>query len=55
MLNSMVQRTAVQVVSAVLGGYGVFCVYMSFMKPWVGMDALVLIGAACAMHYFTEH
>jgi hypothetical protein len=54
MLNSVVQRTAVRVVSAVLGGYGVFCVYLSFMKPWVGMDALVLLCAASAMVYFTE-
>jgi multisubunit Na+/H+ antiporter MnhB subunit len=54
MLNSALQRTAVRAVSTALGGYGVFCVYMSFLKPWVGMDALILLGAACVMHYFTE-
>ena len=54
MLNSVIQQTAVRLVSSVLGGYGVFCVYMSFTKPWVGLDALILIGAATLMTFFTE-
>jgi hypothetical protein len=55
MLNSAISRTATWVVSMVLGGYGVFCVYMSFMKPWVGADAIILLGAATALLYFSDN
>ena len=55
MLNSAISRTAVWLVSMVLGGYGVFCVYLSFLKPWVGVDALVLLVAATALVYFSDN
>jgi hypothetical protein len=54
MLNSAVSRTAAWVVSSVLGGYGVFCVYLSFSRPSLGLDALILLGTASAVHYFSQ-
>jgi hypothetical protein len=54
MLNSVVSRTAAWVVSAVLGGYGVFCVYLSFYEPWVGLHALILLGTATAVQHFSQ-
>ena len=54
MLNYFVHRTVVRALASVFGGYGMFCLYASFWKPWAGMHAMILIGAASAMHYFTE-
>jgi len=35
--------------SILLGSLGVFFVYISFLKPYVGADAIILLGAALAL------
>ena len=37
--------------SALLGGYGVFCVLYSFDAPDIAAQALILLGAALALSY----
>jgi hypothetical protein len=55
MLNSVISRSTTRAVSMVLGSYGVFCVYASFIKPWAGADAIILLGAATALVYFSDN
>ncbi len=43
--EAFVQR-ATALISAVLGGYGVFCVIYSFASPEIAGQALILLGAA---------
>lgn len=38
--------------STLLGSIGVFFVYVSFLKPDVGADAIILLGAATALAWF---
>ena len=52
MLQTFLMRRASSLISAVLGGYGVFCVIYSFSSPEMAGQALVLFGAALAVSYF---
>jgi hypothetical protein len=47
-------QTVLRTVSAVLGGFGVFYLIMSWSAPALCGLALVLIGAASAITYFVE-
>ena len=41
MLGFMLSELALRLLSAVLGGYGIFCLIMSFTVPEVGAPALL--------------
>jgi multisubunit Na+/H+ antiporter MnhB subunit len=49
--SAFIQRTS-SLLSAAIGGYGVFCVVYSFSSPEVAAQALILLGSACALSYF---
>lgn len=53
MLQGFVMRYAIAAVSAALGGFGVFCVIYSFTSPHIAAQALVLLGAALSLSYFS--
>jgi hypothetical protein len=48
-LAILLMRSALWAVSTVLGGVGVFCALLSFSRPILGADAVILIGAAIAI------
>jgi hypothetical protein len=50
---SMMQRAS-SLIGAVLGGYGVFCTIYSFSSPELAGQALVLLGAALTLSYFSR-
>jgi hypothetical protein len=52
MLGLMLSQLALRLLSAILGGYGIFCVIMSFDVPQLGAQALVLLVTAAAIVYF---
>jgi hypothetical protein len=54
MFGILLSRMALRAVSTVLGGYGMFCLFMSFAAPDFAAQALVLIGAAGAIAYFCD-
>jgi len=54
MLSAFLMQRMSSLISAVLGGYGVFCVIYSFSSPEVAGRALVLLGAALALSYFSR-
>lgn len=54
MLETLLMRHAVAVLTAVLGGFGVFCVIYSFTSPEVAVQALILLGAALAISHFGD-
>jgi len=54
MLQAFFMQRALSLVSALLGGFGVFCVVYSFSTPHVAAQALILLGAALAVSYFTS-
>jgi hypothetical protein len=47
-------RTVLQTLAAVLGGFGVFILILSWSAPALSGLALVLIGAASGITYFVE-
>ena len=53
MLQAFLIQRATAVLSAVLGGFGVFCVIYSFANPHIAAEALILLGAALAVSYFS--
>jgi len=53
MLQAFFMQRALSLVSALLGGFGVFCVIYSFSTPHIAAQALILLGAALAVGYFT--
>jgi len=53
MLQAFLMQRALALVSALLGGFGVFCVIYSFSTPHVAAEALILLGAALAVSYFS--
>jgi hypothetical protein len=53
MLQGFVMRSALSIVSAMLGGFGVFCVIYSFTSPHIAAQALVLLGVALSLSYFS--
>lgn len=54
MLLHFLMRTTSSVLSAVLGGTGIFCVVYSFVDPALAWRAMILLGAAIAIVYCTE-
>lgn len=54
MLRVFLMQRALSLVAAVLGGCGVFCVMYSFEAPHVAAQALILLGAALAVSYFSS-
>ena len=53
MLQAFFMQRALSFVCALLGGFGVFCVISSFSTPHVAAQALILLGAALAVSYFS--
>ena len=53
MFHAFLLQRASAVISALLGGFGVFCVIYSFTDPQIAIQALVLLGAALAVNYFS--
>jgi len=51
--SAFMQRTSF-LLSAAVGGYGVFCVVYSFASPEVAAQALILLGSACVLSYFSR-
>jgi hypothetical protein len=49
MVDSVLQYAMSWAFSILLGSFGVFFVYLSFLKPDIGADAIVLLGAASAL------
>jgi hypothetical protein len=50
----VLSQLLLRLISVVLGGYGIFCLLMSFALPWLGAQAFVLLGAAAIILYFSE-
>ena len=48
-------RTVLQTLAAVLGGFGVFILILSWSAPALSGHALVLIGVASGITYFLDH
>jgi len=53
MLHAFLMQRALSLIAALLGGCGVFCVVYSFSTPDVALQALILLGAALAVSYFS--
>jgi hypothetical protein len=51
MLGFMLSQLALRLLSAVLGGYGIFCLIMSFVVPEVAAQAFILLATAAAIVY----
>ena len=51
MLPALSMRRFLSLLSAVLGGYGVFCVLYSFAAPDIAAQALILLAAALVLSY----
>jgi len=54
MLSELLMRRASTLIGAALGGYGIFCVTYSFTSPELAGKALILLGAALALSYFSD-
>jgi hypothetical protein len=52
MLGFMLSQLALRLLSAILGGYGIFCLIMSFDVPQLGAQAFVLLVTATAIVHF---
>lgn len=53
MLHTYLVQRAASLIAAALGGFGVFCVVYSFSAPDIAAEALILLGAALAVSYFS--
>jgi hypothetical protein len=53
MLHAVFVQRFLSLMSALLGGFGVFCVIYSFSTPHIAAQALILLGAALALSYFS--
>jgi hypothetical protein len=53
MLGFVLSQLALRLLSAILGGYGIFCLVMSFAVPGLGAQAFLLLVTATAIVYFT--
>jgi hypothetical protein len=51
MLGFALSLLCLRLLSVVLGGYGIFCLIMSFYVPSVGADAFVLRSTATAIFF----
>ncbi|HJU16425.1 MAG TPA: hypothetical protein VJ770_08135 [Stellaceae bacterium] len=52
MFNILLSRMALRAVSTVFGGFGMFCLFMSFVAPGFAAQAFVLIAVAGAIVHF---
>jgi hypothetical protein len=53
MLGFLLSQLALRLLSAILGGYGMFCLIMSFAVPWLGAQAFLLLSTATTIVYFS--
>ena len=53
MLDVMLLKTALSALSTLFGSLGVFMVYLSFLKPMLGMYAVFFLGIALAILHST--
>jgi hypothetical protein len=53
MLGLMLSLLALRLLSAILGGTGIFCLIMSFVVPELGAQAIVLLVTAVAIVYLS--
>jgi hypothetical protein len=53
MLGFMLSHLALRLLSAILGGSGIFCLIMSFGTPQLGAQAFVLLVTATAIVYLS--
>ncbi len=53
MLGFVLSHLALRLLSAILGGYGIFCLIMSFAVPGLGAQAFLLLGTATAIFFFS--
>ena len=51
MLGFMLSQLALRLLSGTLGGYGIFCLIMSFHVPQLGAQAFILLVTATAIVY----
>jgi hypothetical protein len=49
MLSLAILQSALSSISTIFGSLGVFCVFRSFEVPRLGLQALLLLGAATAI------
>ena len=54
MLGFALSQLALWLLSAILGGYGIFCVIMSFDIPELGAEAIVPLVTATAILHFSR-
>ena len=54
MLGFELSRLLLRVLSALLGGFGIFCLVMSFVVPSLAGQALLLLATATAIDYFAS-
>jgi hypothetical protein len=54
MLGLVLSQLALWVLSAVLGGYGMFCLIMSFVVPSLGSQAFLSLATATAIIWFSD-
>jgi hypothetical protein len=54
MLGFVLSQLALRLLSASLGGYGMFCLIMSFAVPGLGAHAFLLLGTATTIVYFAD-
>lgn len=55
MLGVLLSQLALRLLTALLGGYGIFCLIMSFVVPRLGAQAFVLLATATAMVYLSRN
>ena len=54
MLGFVLSQLALRLLSAILGGYGIFCLIMSFAVPGLGAQAFVLLVTATVIVHLTK-
>jgi hypothetical protein len=54
MLGFALSQLALRLLSAILGGNGIFCLIMSFVVPRLGAQAFLLLATATAIVYLTR-
>jgi hypothetical protein len=54
MLGFVLSQLALRLLSTILGGYGIFCLIMSFTVPRLGAQAFLLLGTATSILIFTS-
>ncbi|MGH7092179.1 MAG: hypothetical protein ACREFB_01425 [Stellaceae bacterium] len=52
---TFLMRSATSLLSAILGGAGVFCLIESFSLPILAVNALIMLGTATAITALSRH